>query len=255
MKTFDELRSAFLSVQADFLKSPGLRRLHEGNMSVEHYAGYLRQVFHHTRENPQIQALATVYFRGHQRASIKRFFKHASSEIGHDQLALEDLRRLGTDVESLPYQNPLPETAALIAFPFYQIHNLNPVGYLGYLYFLEFLPTGNGGALMDALERVGVPRNAMGFLHDHSTIDIGHNLMMEAYAETLITGVREFESVIYAMRVTGVLYASMVEAGFRSADQPVDYGLSPEECWPLPETSRPGEAARAPNEALARSVP
>jgi hypothetical protein len=245
MKTFDELRNAFASVQADFLESPGLRRLREGTISVSHYAGYLRQVFHHTRENPQIQALATVYFRGHQRDSIKRFFKHASSEIGHDQLALEDLRTLGADVQSLPYENPLPETTALIAFPFYQIHNLNPVGYLGYLYFLEFLPTGNGGALMDALERVGVPRRAMGFLQDHSTIDIGHNLMMESYAETLITGPRELESVIYAMRVAGVLYASMVEAGFRSADQVVDYGLSPEERSVTPQIAKPDSVASA----------
>lgn len=238
MNTFNELRSAFNSVQMSFFHSPGVRRLQEGRMGVENYASYLRQVFHHTRENPQIQALATVYFRGSQRSAIKRFFKHASSEIGHDQLALEDLRVLGADVDSLPYENPLPETTALISFPFYQIHNLNPVGYLGYLFFLEFLPTGSGGIMMSALERVGVPREAMRFLHDHSTIDVGHNKMMESYAETLITTEREFKSVIYAMRCTAVLYARMVEAALLAADAPFDYGLSSEECAvSMPESS------------------
>lgn len=230
MSTFQELTCAFHAVQGAFLNSPGLRRLREHGIGVEHYAAYLTQVFHHTRENPQIQALATVYFRGHQRAAIKRFFRHASSEIGHDQLALEDLTELGLTVDTLPFRNPLPETTALISFPFYQIHNLNPVGYLGYLYFLEFLPTGSGGALMDALARAGVPRAAMRFLHDHSTIDVAHNRMMETYAETLITTERELRSAIYAMRVTGALYANMVEAAFASADRPVDYGISPEEC-------------------------
>src|SRR5687768_11329678 len=181
MEARAHLHSAFQAVQSTFLQSCALSRVAHGNIGLSHYASYLRQVFHHTRENPQIQALATVYFRGHQRAAIKRFFKHASSEIGHDQLALDDLRALGENGDDLPMQNPLPETAALIAFPFYQIHNLNPVGYLGYLYFLEFLPTGSGGALMGALEGVGVPREAMSFLHDHSTIDIGHNKMMEDY--------------------------------------------------------------------------
>jgi hypothetical protein len=241
MSTFHELTAAFRAVQSSFLHSPGLLRLQEGRIGVEHYAAYLTQVFHHTRENPQIQALATVYFRGHQRAAIKRFFRHASSEIGHDQLALDDLRELGVGVDALPFQNPLPETTALISFPFYQIHNLNPVGYLGYLYFLEFLPTGSGGALMNALGQAGVPRVAMRFLHDHATIDLAHNRMMEAYAETLITTERELRSVIYAMRVTGALYASMVEAAFASADRPVDYGWSPEECASEPPRERERE--------------
>jgi pyrroloquinoline quinone (PQQ) biosynthesis protein C len=247
MNALHELHLAFSSVQTSFLQSSGLCRLQEGRMGVEHYACYLREVFHHTRENPQIQALATVYFRGHQRSVIKRFFKHASSEIGHDQLALEDLRTLGVNVDTLTYENPLPETTALISFPFYQILNLNPVGYLGYLYFLEFLPTGNGGALMDALASLGVPRSAMRFLHDHSTIDVGHNRLMESYVETLITTERELRSVIYALRVTGNLYAQMVDAAFKAADLPVDYGLSPEECThPVERPDRVREAWRAP---------
>ena len=82
MSVFHELTAAFSSVRAAFLQSPGVMRLQERRIGVEHYAAYLSQVFHHTRENPQIQALATVYFRGQQRAAIKRFFRHASSEIG-----------------------------------------------------------------------------------------------------------------------------------------------------------------------------
>ena len=141
-----------------------------------------------------------------------------------------DLNALAVDTSTLPFQNPLPETAALISFPFYQIHNLNPVGYLGYLYFLEFLPTGSGGEAMAAFERAGVPRHAMGFLHDHATIDVGHNQLMEGYIKALITTERELSSVIYAMRVTGTLYARMIEAAFADADNPVHWGLSAEEC-------------------------
>jgi hypothetical protein len=230
MNAYQELQAAFQSVLREFLTNAGVRRVFEGPLSIANYASYLRQVFHHTRENPQIQALATVYFRGHQRAAIKRFFRHASSEIGHDQLALDDLNALGVDTSTLPIENPLPETTALISFPFYQIHNLNPVGYLGYLYFLEFLPTGSGNEVMHSFERAGIPREAMTFLHDHSTIDVGHNRFMHEYAQTLITNERELSSVIYAMRVTSRLYAGMVEAAFREADAPADWGYSTTEC-------------------------
>ncbi len=229
MEARDHLQSAFESVQGTFLRSCALVRVSKREIGLDHYASYLRQVFHHTRENPQIQALATVYFRGHQRAAIKRFFKHASSEIGHDQLAQGDLDELGYDTHNLAFENPLPETTALISFPFHQIYNLNPVGYIGYLYFLEFLPTGSGVAIMSALANAGVPREAMRFLHDHSTIDIAHNQLMDGYIKTLITSERELQSAIYAMRVTGALYARMIESAFAYADAPADWGLSAEE--------------------------
>ncbi|AKF04304.1 iron-containing redox enzyme family protein [Sandaracinus amylolyticus] len=226
MNAFEELQSSFRSVQAEFLASAALRRVAAGGIGLSHYASYLSQVFHHTRENPQIQALATVYFRGAQRELIKPFFRHATSEIGHDRLALDDLRELGAARESLPFENPLPETCALIAFPFYQIQNLDPIGYLGYLYFLEFLPTGHGAQIMTALERAGVPRSAMRFLHDHTTIDVHHNRMMEDYARALIRSERDLATVLYAMRVTGRLYARMIEAAFADADAPGSWGLS-----------------------------
>jgi pyrroloquinoline quinone (PQQ) biosynthesis protein C len=230
MNANEALQAAFQPVREAFFRSPGIRRIQEGRIDVPHYASYLKQVFHHTRENPQLQALATVYFRGPKRDAIKRFFRHASSEIGHDQLALDDLRTLGVPTENLAFQNPLPATSALIAFPFYQINNLDPVGYLGYLYFLEFIPTGSGAAIMDALDRSGIPRAAMRFLHDHTTIDVGHNRMMEDHARTLITSERDLRSCIYAMQVTQVLYSAAIEAAFADADAPSDYGLSASEC-------------------------
>jgi hypothetical protein len=89
----ETIQSAWQSVCDDFNKTPGLKRIARGDIMIAHYKALLRQIFHHTRENPQLQALVTVYFRGHQRQLVKRFFQHATSEVGHDQLALNDLKR------------------------------------------------------------------------------------------------------------------------------------------------------------------
>jgi pyrroloquinoline quinone (PQQ) biosynthesis protein C len=237
MDAFNALSEAFGPVRDAFLQSPALSRMASGGIERSHYASYLTQVYHHTRENPQIQALATVWFRGEQRSVIKRFYRHATSEIGHDELALEDLQALGVPCEHLPTSNPLPETTALIAFPFHQIQNLDPIGYLGYLYFLEFLPTGSGPDVMRTLARAGVPADAMRFLHDHSTIDVAHNRLMQEYVAVLIRDERALRSAIYAMRVTGKLYARMIEAAFDDADAPVDYGVSATECCALSSES------------------
>lgn len=204
-------------------------RLAEGSLTVTHYASLMRQIFHHALENPQIQALATVRFRGKQRRAVGEFYRHALSEIGHDQLALNDFAACGDDPATVPSEHPLPATTALISFAFHQIYNLNPVGYLGYRFFLESLLTSQGRGLIDLCKRIDVPDQAFTFLLDHTRIDVGHNRAMAHYCEQLATTDGDLQSVIYALRTTAILYAQMVEAAIDWVDNPIDYGLSPEE--------------------------
>ncbi len=224
-----DLRSRFTPIHAQFLSSWPIRRMMEGELTIPEYRGMLREVFHHTRENPQLQALATVYFRGRQRDLVRPFYKHAASEIGHDQLALNDYVTLGGDAAAVPYENPLPATSALLAYGFYQIYNLNPIGYLGYLYFLEFTPTRSGASMMDALANCGVPRNAMTFLNDHTEIDVGHNKMMELYVDRLAASDADLDCIEYAMKTTAYLYEHMLTSAIRSASEAFDRGWNWEE--------------------------
>lgn len=222
----EKIHSAFDEVFDEFTASRPIVRLMSGDITVEEYRWVLRQIFHHSRENPQLQALATVYFRGHEREVIKRFYKHASSEIGHDQLALNDLAALGVDDSTIPYENPLPATTALLSYCYYQIQNLDPVGYLGYLYFLEFTPTRGGAGFVEALKRAGVSDDAFSFLNDHIVVDVGHNNLMKTYLRDLVVSEHQANTVIYSMRVTGQLYANMLDQAMRQAEKPNDYGLS-----------------------------
>ena len=220
----EQIQEGFNKTLGTFLNSPSITSLMEGRLTVEHYKSVLRQVFHHTRENPQLQASATVYFRGHQREVIKNFFRHVTSEIGHDQLALNDYKTLGGDPSSVPYENPLPATLALLGYGFYQIYNRNPLGYLGYLFFLEFTPTTSGGGVMDALRAVGVPDRAMTFLKDHTVVDVSHNKLMEGYVANLVAHDWQADVVAAAMHATGNLYANMLNDAVAFADAPYDVG-------------------------------
>jgi len=226
---FDEIAARFQPTLAAFLSSPPVQKLQAGAITPVQYRSVLREIYHHTRENPQLQALATVYFKGRQRDMVRSFFTHAASEIGHDQLALNDYVALGGDPTDVPYQNPLPATTALLAYGFYQIYNLNPLGYLGYLFFLEFMPTKSGEGMMSLLEKIGVPRTAMSFLKDHTEIDIGHNKMMKKYVEGLVRSQSDVDVIDYAMRTTGYLYAQMLEQAIADADSPAATGWNWEE--------------------------
>lgn len=215
---FTELAKTFELTIAEFEASPSISRLKAGELGIKHYEAYLRETYFYTRENPQIQGLAAVYFRGHDRSMVRSFFKHATSEIGHDDLALSDLAALGVDVSELPSEYPLPNTIAFNAFPFYLIYNKNPISYLGYLYFLEFTPTSQGRSYIEAITALGVPENALTFLEEHATVDVHHNKMMESYAKTLIRDKIDLAGAQYAMKVAGRLYSQMLEGAFTWAD-------------------------------------
>ena len=160
---------------------------------------------------------------------MKMFFKHATMEIGHDQMALNDLAVLGEDISLVPSTNPLPSTIGLISFPFYQINYLNPIGYLGYLYFLEYMPTQQGATYGAALAKNGVPQESMSFLVEHMTVDVGHNKMMEKYLEGLVHNSDDLDSVVYAMKVTAQLYAQMLQGAMQQTEVRRDYGYASSE--------------------------
>lgn len=222
---FKEVLQAFQEPSAAFMQSGGIQKLAEGKLTVAHYAQLMRQIFHQARENPQLQALATVHFRGPQRAMVSPFYRHAISEIGHDQLALNDFVACGGNAQLMPIENPHPATSAVTAFAFHQIQFGNPVGYLGYLFFLEFLPTTQGVGLMHALKATGVPDNAFTFLQDHVTVDEGHNKAMEKYCAALVKTNKDLAAVTYALKATGYLYTQMIEAAIDMADEPRDFGI------------------------------
>lgn len=227
MNKMNVLLTEFTKVLQTFESSPTMQHLQNGKLTINHYKSYLRQTYHYTKDNPQLQALATVYFQGSGRKYVRMFYKHAVSEIGHDELALEDLKALGENIDHIRIENPLPATVALNAFAFYQIYNRNPIGYLGYLFFLEFLPTLKGSDYMGLLEKVGVPKNAMSFLAEHTAVDIYHNKMMQKYVEGLIINESDLRSVIYTLRGTGKLYADMLESAFKQAELQEEWGIDP----------------------------
>jgi len=218
MTAFSKLQGAFQAVEHKFMASPPIQRLRRGDVTLAHYASYLRETYFYTREDPQIQALCTAWFRGSDRELVKPFLQQATSEIGHDQLALDDLRSLGFDTDAISRENPLPLTTALISFPFYAIQYRWPISYLGYLYFLEFLPTSRGADIAAALSSIGVPAESMSFLHEHRTVDVHHNRLMERYANEMVRTEGDLAEVTYAMEVTGRLFEGMLAGAFEAAD-------------------------------------
>ena len=107
----------------------------------------------------------------------------------------------------------------MTGFAYFAIQYRSPVSYLGWLYFLEFLPTSSGGGIAQSLKRQGVPDTAMTFLDEHRDVDIQHNKLMRIYADHMIRTPQDLAEMAYTMEVTGALFANMLEAAFEAADR------------------------------------
>jgi pyrroloquinoline quinone (PQQ) biosynthesis protein C len=229
MNAYAALVEAWNCDRSTLTASPAFQLLASGRITRAQYAAILRQIFHHARENPQIQALATARFRGDQRDLVKNFLRHAQSEIGHDALALADIAALGEDTAGIRTERPLPATFSLLANAFYMIEHHNPLAYLGYLFQLEYTPVQVGPGLMASLEGCGIPKAAMTFLEEHATVDVAHCRLLQQYADKLIRTQEDLNDVLYMRKVTADGYLRMLEAAIAAAGQGGAFGVSPEE--------------------------
>jgi pyrroloquinoline quinone (PQQ) biosynthesis protein C len=224
----EKIKGAFSKSLSVFLNCRAIKKFLSGEVSKTEYSSLLEEIHHYTKHNPQIQAHATVFFRGKDRELVKTFLQHATSEVGHDLLALRDIDALGFSSSEVEARNPLPATMALTSFVFYQIAHRRAVGYLGYLYFLEHLSTGIGGHFSQLLDAMGVPKSAQSFVGEHMSVDVAHNRLMETYLKQLVRTREDLSEVCYAMQVSGHLYAQMFDQAMDRANDPsgLDMGLN-----------------------------
>jgi len=213
----EAIKTASIEAFHEMSKGAGFRKIMEGKITEKEYKSILREIYFQTRETPPMMGTMTGHMRGRQREATKILFRHACAEMGHDQIALQDLRVLGEDTDQTERAYPLPETAALIGYAYHQIQHRDPAGFVGFIYFLEFIPSISGAAYMEKLESAGIPRSAMCFIEEHSTVDPAHVKLLDKYVEHIVTNEDHLEEVIYGIRCTAKLYGRMIDSAIESA--------------------------------------
>lgn len=192
------------------------RKLEESAFTRADYIAFLRESYHNVTHNTKKMALFQAHMASDLPQLERRFLKHAAMEVGHDIMALDDLRVLGVDPAAVRSARPAPETEALTGFIVFQIQHRNPYAYLGYLYHLEALPTTAGEMAMKALLHAGIPKEAMTFLQEHTEADTAHMKLNNDYVEGFIRNDSDFEALLYGMRGSARLHGIMLDAALES---------------------------------------
>ena len=171
------LEEALVAPRQRFMGSRLIQHVMGGTVTLPLYKALLRETYHFVNRTPVHLRLAAARMdsAGEEGQLRERFLRHAKEESGHDLWALRDLEALGEDIEAVKASDPLPFTAALIAYEHYTVTQQNPKSILGLEFAMEGLTAKAGGAAVQAIQaKLGIPDNAVTFFLKHAQLDAHH---------------------------------------------------------------------------------
>lgn len=189
--------------------------IHSGEIKKSLFAIYMIETFHYTSHNARNQALVGV--RDASNPVYTKFcFQHAAEEVGHEKMALHDLKNIiGFDNLEIAIPKPLPETETLIAYLYWISATGNPLQRLGYSYWAEncyqYI-----NPLIDKLRvALNLGPSQLTFFIAHSDIDSDHFEEIKRVIERACRTTQDLDDITNIMEVTLNLTGKMLDAVFK----------------------------------------
>lgn len=162
------------------------------------YARWLAHSFYFVSHSTKLLNLAGEKARADETNLKGRMISHEKEEQGHEFLALQDLRKLGYQVQEFP---ELSTTSAFYSKQYDEITNTSSTSFMGWILFLEGIASKFGPKI---LERASIHHPATNFLRVHAEEDQEHIQSAFSLMETLPE--KYYAAAIKNMRVSCRLY-------------------------------------------------
>jgi hypothetical protein len=161
--------------RATLVSVPVIQRALRGDVTRETYLAFLGQAYHHVKHT--VPLLMTCGSRLPERLGGLRdaIVRYVAEEHGHEQWILDDIRAAGGDPESVRAAVPAAATELMVAYAYYTIERLNPVGFFGMVLVLEGTSVALAERAADAIQAsLALPRSAFRYLYSHGAVDQNH---------------------------------------------------------------------------------
>lgn len=206
------LEQTLRSPRARFLNNRLIRHIAAGTITRELYIQQLLETWHFVKHTPSYITSAASRLPDGYEVLKRRFVQHAREELGHDQWVLEDLASLGITAAEVRSSTPLPHTSGLVAYQFYTVERLNPVGLLGLEYALEGSTASSAGGLVARLQQVlSLPDESLQFFKRHVAVDVHHQAENVQTLSSLVRAPQDRLAVLRNARDSYELYAMMYD--------------------------------------------
>ncbi|MCE2028728.1 iron-containing redox enzyme family protein [Sessilibacter corallicola] len=183
----------------------------ENQMDKDLYASFMYELYHYTRHNSINQAVAANATSPEDRGLLKFAYKHALEELGHENMVLADLKRVGVDPDVVVESLPLPPTNALTAFIYQTALNQGAKARLGYSFWAEDCYGYIDGLLTKIRTDLQLVDKDMSFFVAHSTIDEKHSEEVEEAIAGFVHTKEEMQAVAQVADTTLYLTGKLLD--------------------------------------------
>ncbi|MBT6868366.1 MAG: iron-containing redox enzyme family protein [Candidatus Marinimicrobia bacterium] len=181
----------------------------EGEISLEEYVCFLIQAYHHVKYTcPLLMAVGSKLSSEQEwlRVAVAEYIEE---EIGHEEWILDDIQACNYNKELVRFSKPNQSTEMMLAYAWYVIHRVNPIGFFGMVLVLEGTSITMATKAADAIQSgLNLPDNAFSYLRSHGELDLEHMKFFEGLMNK-ITDKNDQEIIIHSANNFYDLYGSI----------------------------------------------
>jgi pyrroloquinoline quinone (PQQ) biosynthesis protein C len=181
-----------------------------GEPNMESYKRYLLDVRSYAVHSPVVIGLAGSRATQTNRGVGAYLLHHATEEVGHEDWAAADLRKLGMADEAILAHTPSLPCQSMIALEYYWANVTNPVSVMGWMFTLEALGDDMGHYIAAAVDNH--QSGASVFVNQHGTADHDHIADIIGTLERHVENDRDRQDVLRAAQTASDLYVGIVRA-------------------------------------------
>ncbi|MBE9538773.1 MAG: iron-containing redox enzyme family protein [Proteobacteria bacterium] len=175
MSFFQILQDETALERAQLLDNPLVHRAIAGDLSEQQYVAFLCQAYHHVKHTvPLLMAAGSRVPQEHEWLR-NALAEYVEEELGHQEWILNDIAACGYDKEKARSSRPNRETEMMVAYAYYVIDRVDPMGFFGMVHVLEGTSVTVADEAASCIARsTGLPKKAFSYLTSHGALDIEH---------------------------------------------------------------------------------
>ena len=172
---FSKLRQETAKEREELVNLPLIDDALYGRLTRGEYLGFLEQAYHHVKHTVPLLMATGARLLPHQMWMQTAIAEYIEEEVGHDEWILSDIAACGGDADRVRHSVPGHATEMMVAYAYYQIERVNPIGFFGMVHVLEGTSVAVASSAASAIQSsLGLPNNGFSYLNSHGSLDIEH---------------------------------------------------------------------------------
>ncbi|MCL1124355.1 TenA family transcriptional regulator [Shewanella surugensis] len=210
MKFFDRLQKETQQSRDYLFTAPIIHRAMSGDFTLEDYAAFLLQAYHHVKHTTPLLMATGSHIDGSREWLRDAVAEYIEEELGHQEWILNDITACGFNKEKARNSKPNMSTELMVAYTYDSINRVSPLTFFGLVQVLEGTSIQIADQAAQKIQHhLALPQKAFSYLHSHGQLDQEHIKFFEKLMDK-IEDEQEQQQIIHAAQRFYHLYGDIL---------------------------------------------